>query len=116
MVIKLENLFLALLGILARIVFILYRLLIILLVLTLLFSWPVYWFYGHTTLHLNWFYPLLIVAIVLLFATTKPAPPKDNPYRKYVGTGSFLNARIDEFIAWIGTLKYFIESEVDKAT
>jgi hypothetical protein len=107
MVIKLENFFLALLGILARIVFILYRLLIILLILTLLFSWPVYWFYGHTTLNLNWFYPLLIVAIVLLFATTKPAPPKDNPYRKYVGTGSFLNARIDEFIAWIGTLKYF---------
>lgn len=107
MVTKLENLFLALLGILARIVFIFYRLLIILLALILIFGWPAYWFYTHTTSDLNWFYPLPVVAIVLLFATTKPTPPKDNPYRKYVGSGSFLNARIDELIAWIGTLKYF---------
>ncbi len=105
--ILLERIALTALACITRSVFILYRLLIIALIVTLLIALPIRLFLNPPWPHALWWYNVFLLAFGLIYLTMKSNGTKDNPYRNYAGISGWLEARGDQLIAWIGTLKYF---------
>jgi hypothetical protein len=105
---KLENLLMALVGLIIKISFIIYSAVanVIFLVALLLSSAGLYL---RPVLHEHWWYPtpLFLLGLSLLYALLRPGPPKDNPNRRYPGLFGPINKCADAFIAWIGRIKYF---------
>ncbi|MCX7193162.1 MAG: hypothetical protein NTY60_06035 [Proteobacteria bacterium] len=96
-----EKLGLVLVSVVAGLIFATYRLLMIVLVLLV----PL-WLFDAAIPGYRW-YLLGVPALAILLATSKSVSVKENPYRKYTGFTGWTDARIDQFIAWVGTLKYF---------
>ncbi len=107
-----KTLVMAVFGLMVRMAFILYTwllaLLAVFLVAALLLGLPAYLYCNPASLRNIWVYPLLFILLVLVYAIARPGAAQDNPHRQYPGLRGRLDARIDEFIAWIGTLKYFM--------
>lgn len=104
----LENLLMAVVGLIAKIIFIVYRAIALLaLVSAVVYFIFVRWLYKSPELHEYWWYPLPVLALGLLLAIFGPHRKKDNPHRKYPGLTGPIDSCADAFIAWIGTLKYF---------
>ena len=55
---------------------------------------------------MHWGLATLVLAALILVSSLEHKK-RDNPYRNYVGLSGFFNRLIDQFIAWIGTVKYF---------
>jgi hypothetical protein len=104
----LENLLMALVGLIARVIFITYRAIALLAAAgAAVYFIIVSWLYKSPELHEYWWYPLPVLALGLLPAVARPRRSKDNPTRRYPGLTGPIDACADAFIAWIGTLKYF---------
>ena len=104
----LENLIMAIVGLIIKTVFIVYRAIAMLAVAAaVLYFGIVHWLYKNAELHESWWYPLPVLALGLLLTILGPHRKKDNPFRKYPGLTGRIDACADAFIAWIGTLKYF---------
>jgi hypothetical protein len=55
-----------------------------------------------------WWYPApLAVAYSLWYTLRRPGPQQDNPYRKYCGAMGPIDRCADQFVAWLGRIKYF---------
>ncbi len=105
---KLQNLLMALVGLLVKVFFIIYSTVtniafLVLLVVTLVVR------HYRPALYEHWWYPtpLFLLAISLLYTVLRPRAPKDNPHRKYPGWFGPIDKCADAFIAWIGRMKYF---------
>lgn len=106
---KQENLLMAFVGLAAKIIFLVYRALAVLaLASAVVYFIVVVWLYRSPEFHGYWWYPLPVLALGLLLAKCRPRRKKDNPYRTYPGWTGPIDKCADAFIAWIGTLKYFI--------
>jgi len=104
----LENLLMALVGWIAKAIFIIYRAIALLAVVSaVVYFIAVWWLYKSPEYHEYWWYPLPVLALGLLLAVARPRRGKDNPTRKYPGLTGPIDFCADAFIAWIGTLKYF---------
>jgi len=104
----LENLLMALVGSIAKAIFIVYRAIALLAVVSaVVYFIAVWWLYKSPEYHEYWWYPLPVLALGLLLAVARPRRKQDNPTRKYPGLTGPIDACADAFIAWIGTLKYF---------
>lgn len=55
----------------------------------------------------HWQYLVASITIIIFTLTLNCASSPDNPYRRYNGANGWVNSHIDQFIAWLGTLKYF---------
>lgn len=99
---KLEKLGLVFVAAIAKIIFMTYKVFATLLAIT-----PLLCFIYFTKSYEIVLYVSLVLTFVILCVTSKSNRGKDNPYRKYTGINGWVDARIDRFIAWIGTLKYF---------
>jgi len=105
----LENLLMAVVGLIFKIIFIVYRAIAMLaMVGAVVYFIVVLWLYRSPEFHGYWWYPLPVLVLGLLLAICRPRRKTDNPYRKYPGWTGPIDKCADAFIAWIGTLKYFI--------
>ena len=110
----LGQLALALVSVVARLVFLGYRILITGLVAALVVV-PLYCLASRFCPNLTnseparqyWWWGYGALTALFLCLSYKRHPGKDNPYRRYVGLSGWVNKLVDRFIAWIGTLKYF---------
>jgi hypothetical protein len=103
-----QNVLMALVGLVVKIVFIVYRAAVLLAVAGAAAYFAVlYWLAESPAYHRFWWYPLPVLALGLLLAVIRPRRPKDNPYRKYPGLFGPIDRCADAFIGWIGTIKYF---------
>lgn len=104
----LEDLCFAAVALVAKLLFFVYSVITDLVVLTFLFGWTAYALYQWPALREYWWVPFaLFAAFSALYTLTRPGPPKDNPYRKYIGWAGKLESCVDSFIAWIGRMKYY---------
>ena len=110
-----QNLLMAFVGFVAKIFFLLYKLMATLVVVGIgaYFFWVLYLYgfcliFNNAEFQRNWQYSLPALTIGLLLAVIGPLRKKDNPYRIYrAGLAGTIDECADGFIAWIGTLKYF---------
>lgn len=101
---KLEQLSLVIVAGVTKLIFMVYKVFAPLLAVTLLLG--IIFLYYEIVVWNKW-YALALLIVLILFINHKTNKGKDNPHRKYSGISGWFDARIDRFIEWIGTLKYF---------
>ncbi len=110
-----QNLLMGVVGFIAKIFFLLYKLAAALAVaaMALYVLWVLYLYgfgllFDNAAFQKHWRYTLPALAAGLALIVVGPLRNKDNPYREYrPGLGGTIDRCADGFIAWIGTLKYF---------